>query len=893
VTDLSIALHDSSERVELLAGMLPADQYRVSAGPVWISGHHRGFLPVNQGWKLHVAARPATLDATLARILPTLITHACSFKMAAGTDILRELSSAGSSPGSVGKAFTVYPPQERVADVGLELADLLAGFAAPRIVSDRQVRVGSPVYYRYGPIVPTFRATENGDIEPALTAPDGTLASGVAGPSFTLPAWAGTDPFAPATARSPEGSSLEAAGGKSRLLGGRYRPTAGIARGARGMVCRAVDVRTGSSVIVKQASAYVGENPDGTDVRDHLRNERRILEALAAVPAVPRLRDHFVQGDSEFLVTDDVGLLDLRRDVADHGRYLPGATGPRSLGRLAEALLAILDDVHAQGVVVRDLAPKNVIVDAQGGFCLVDFELSSLHGLQCYGWTPGYSSPEQRRNAPGRIEDDYFSLGATLAYAATGMEPIHVDRDDSRNVKKTLDILTNVYPCNPMATTLRGLLSMDAEVRRLAAAAIRGGTTNADKSSFRLLGQRRRGTVSDDMLDDIIEHCLQEVLRSSQRLLEPKDLPRGTTVYLGSAGIGLELLHHLDRPGVAEALGELAEWTAGAQEVAERPRGLMFGSMGTAVFLVSAGVALHDSALLEQGLSLLSRDVGAPRDTDREDHTHGLAGLGTGYLIIHRLTGGLEHLRRARLCAQRLTAGRCQATDFDGFPDQRSAGIDVRYGFGHGAAGIADFLLSCAALTPGDEGLRRAAAREYDRVLEALPVLAATVRSGAARPMSVSWCQGLAGVGASLVTAATASGSDGRALDYLQAARMVADVSLQVAPRVPMVSQCCGLAGLGEFLVDLAAIDGDESFLHAARARTVASDILTRSGGDSRRPAVPDHSLMTSSPEWGSGTAGALTFFRRLRHGGPRLWTSAWGLPDALRPSPMSGAGAP
>ncbi|WP_159944438.1 MULTISPECIES: hypothetical protein [unclassified Nocardiopsis] len=128
-----------------------------------------------------------------------------------------------------------------------------------------------------------------------------------------------------------------------------------------------------------------------------------LLGGRYLVPGVPRVLDHFRHGSDEFLVTDRVG--------------------PRDLGALARGLLRVLDAVHERGVLVRDLGPSNVVLAEDGTPCLVDFEISHLDGHRPHGWTPGYSSPEQERGEPARAEDDLYSLGATLLYAVTGIDP--------------------------------------------------------------------------------------------------------------------------------------------------------------------------------------------------------------------------------------------------------------------------------------------------------------------------------------------------------------------------------------------------------------------------------------------------------------------------------------
>ncbi|MFJ7591999.1 protein kinase [Streptomyces sp. NPDC097617] len=104
-------------------------------------------------------------------------------------------------------------------------------------------------------------------------------------------------------------------------------------------------------------------------------------------------------------------------------RYGPfGADGVRAL---AASLAATLRDIHAAGLVHRDLKPANIVLTSTGPR-VIDFGIARPeHGLTLTTTgqvpvTPGYGAPEQvlgRRVGPAA---DVFSLGAVLAYAATG-----------------------------------------------------------------------------------------------------------------------------------------------------------------------------------------------------------------------------------------------------------------------------------------------------------------------------------------------------------------------------------------------------------------------------------------------------------------------------------------
>ncbi|GAA1709378.1 protein kinase domain-containing protein [Streptomyces yatensis] len=119
--------------------------------------------------------------------------------------------------------------------------------------------------------------------------------------------------------------------------------------------------------------------------------------------------------------------------------YIPGPSlaeavataGPLpedALWPLAAGLVEALQAIHAEGLLHRDLKPSNVLLAADGPR-VIDFGIAramdstALTGTGTTIGTAGFMSPEQVEDQPVGLAGDVFSLGAVLAFAASGSEP--------------------------------------------------------------------------------------------------------------------------------------------------------------------------------------------------------------------------------------------------------------------------------------------------------------------------------------------------------------------------------------------------------------------------------------------------------------------------------------
>jgi eukaryotic-like serine/threonine-protein kinase len=130
-----------------------------------------------------------------------------------------------------------------------------------------------------------------------------------------------------------------------------------------------------------------------------------------------------VDGPVPWLATAYVAGPSLADAVAEGGA-LPVWPLRELAAGLAEGLCAI----HTAGVVHRDLKPSNVLL-AKDGPRVIDFgisvtaETSPLTRTGMLVGSPGYMSPEHLEGREVGPASDIFSLGAVLAFAATGEGP--------------------------------------------------------------------------------------------------------------------------------------------------------------------------------------------------------------------------------------------------------------------------------------------------------------------------------------------------------------------------------------------------------------------------------------------------------------------------------------
>ncbi len=383
----------------------------------------------DQGWKLHLSATLTSAHEVLSRTVPLLIEAEAPFKVASTSAELATLNSNHCPRPSSGKFITVYPLDDDHAVALMAALDrATTGLPGPAILSDRPYRPGGLVHYRYGAFRGRAYISNDGDLVPAITSPDGELVEDLRAAHFAPPEWA-----RPPLPGSPGNPGEKAA---KVLLDNRFVVREALRYANKGGVFRAIDGQDGKDVVVKQARAHVGGDERGLDARHLLANEAHVLELLQSTGVTPRLVAFFQQGGDGFLAEEALQGETLRAwNAAAWREEIPAA---KDVIGIAQKVTAVLTVVHQHAVAIRDFTPNNLIVQPDGELRLIDLELAvPLSGVDEYhsdndpghrSLTPAYGSPEQEAGLPPCLSDDSFALGAVLCFLFTGEDPF-IDPD--------------------------------------------------------------------------------------------------------------------------------------------------------------------------------------------------------------------------------------------------------------------------------------------------------------------------------------------------------------------------------------------------------------------------------------------------------------------------------
>jgi serine/threonine protein kinase/tetratricopeptide (TPR) repeat protein len=210
--------------------------------------------------------------------------------------------------------------------------------------------------------------------------------------------------------------------GPGSQFGPRYRIESVIGEGGMGKVYKAHDSDLDRTVALKLVRPELAK--DGSSLQRF--KQELLLASRISHRNILRIHD---LGDVEgvkFISMAFVQGMDLHDLIAKQGR-LPLE---RAL-KIAKQLASALEAAHAEGVVHRDLKPRNVLIDVDDHIYVSDFGLAKSLDADTTGMTragevlgtPRYMSPEQAESKAADNRSDIYSLGIIFYEMLTGEVP--------------------------------------------------------------------------------------------------------------------------------------------------------------------------------------------------------------------------------------------------------------------------------------------------------------------------------------------------------------------------------------------------------------------------------------------------------------------------------------
>ncbi len=204
-----------------------------------------------------------------------------------------------------------------------------------------------------------------------------------------------------------------------RLVDGRYRVRARIARGGMATVYVATDLRLERRIALKVMHGHLS---DDTVFQSRFIQEARAAARLAD-PHVVNVFDQGQDGDMAYLVMEYLPGITLRELLREQRRL----TVPQTV-TIMDAILSGLAAAHRAGIVHRDVKPENVLLAEDGRIKIGDFGLArattanTATGAQLLG-TIAYLAPELVTRGMADARSDIYSLGIMLYEMLVGEQP--------------------------------------------------------------------------------------------------------------------------------------------------------------------------------------------------------------------------------------------------------------------------------------------------------------------------------------------------------------------------------------------------------------------------------------------------------------------------------------
>jgi tetratricopeptide (TPR) repeat protein len=224
-------------------------------------------------------------------------------------------------------------------------------------------------------------------------------------------------------------------------LVGRYQIISNLGGGGFGETFVACDTQLPGSppCVVKKLKPQASDPVTLETARRLFDTEAQVLYKLGTHDRIPQLLAYFEDNTEFYLVQELIEGHDLSEELT------PGKTLTQDqVISLLQELLTILEFVHQQNVIHRDVNPRNILRRQDDGkLILIDFGAVKQIATQVINpqgqtiatvaiGTPGYIPGEQAHGTP-KLSSDIYAAGIIAIQALTGLSPEEIVKDPDTN----------------------------------------------------------------------------------------------------------------------------------------------------------------------------------------------------------------------------------------------------------------------------------------------------------------------------------------------------------------------------------------------------------------------------------------------------------------------------
>ena len=251
--------------------------------------------------------------------------------------------------------------------------------------------------------------------------------------------------------------------GTKMLLGDRYRSDKLLGSGGFGRTFLAIDQLKPSKpfCVIKQFSPQGQGSNHHQKAAELFQQEVIRLDELGHHPQIPELFAHYQQENQQYLVQEFISGQNLAEELK-----IQGAFNQSKIRQLLSNLLPVLQFIHGQNVIHRDIKPDNIIRRlgrSTEDFVLVDFGAAKyamnadMRQTGTSIGSPEFVAPEQARGK-ALFNSDLYSLGVTCIHLLTQTSPFDLIDIDHNWVWR--DYLTGNTVSNDLGKILDKLIAI-------------------------------------------------------------------------------------------------------------------------------------------------------------------------------------------------------------------------------------------------------------------------------------------------------------------------------------------------------------------------------------------------------------------------------------------------